>query len=109
MTLEQALGLLSLPRVDRHASGDAASTIEAGIGRFGPYVRMGAVFGSLDRDDDVLAIGINRAVDLIARKKWRACARSARIRRTRSWWRCARAGSGLTCSTARRSPTCRAA
>ena len=29
---------------------------------------MGAVFGSLDRDDDVLAIGINRAVDLIARK-----------------------------------------
>ena len=26
------------------------------------------MFGSLDRDDDVLAIGINRAVDLIARK-----------------------------------------
>jgi DNA topoisomerase I len=31
-------------------------------------VRMGAIYGSLDRDDDVLAIGINRAVDLIARK-----------------------------------------
>ena len=45
-----------------------SETIEAGIGRFGPYVRMGAVFGSLDRDDDVLAIGINRAVDLLARK-----------------------------------------
>jgi DNA topoisomerase-1 len=29
---------------------------------------MGAVYGSLDRDDGVLAIGINRAVDLIARK-----------------------------------------
>ena len=29
---------------------------------------MGAMFGSLDRDDDVLALGINRAVDLIARK-----------------------------------------
>ena len=29
---------------------------------------MGAVYGSLDRDDDILAIGINRAVDLIARK-----------------------------------------
>ncbi len=42
--------------------------IEAGIGRFGPYVRMGAIYGSLDRDDDVLAIGLNRAVDLIARK-----------------------------------------
>jgi DNA topoisomerase-1 len=42
--------------------------MEAGIGRFGPYVRMGAVFGSLDRDDDVLALGVNRAVDLLAKK-----------------------------------------
>ena len=42
--------------------------IEVGIGRFGPYVRMGAVYGSLDRDDDVLAIGMNRAVDLLAKK-----------------------------------------
>ncbi len=68
ITLEQALGLLSLPRVIGIASRKPARAIEAGIGRFGPYVRMGAVFGSLDRDDDVLAIGINRAVDLIARK-----------------------------------------
>jgi DNA topoisomerase-1 len=67
ITLEQALGLLSLPRaIGTHP--ETRETIEAGIGRFGPYVRMGAVFGSLDRDDDVLAIGINRAVDLIARK-----------------------------------------
>jgi DNA topoisomerase-1 len=67
ITLEQALGLLSLPRViGTHP--ETRETIEAGLGRFGPYVRMGAVFGSLDRDDDVLAIGINRAVDLIARK-----------------------------------------
>ena len=67
ITLEQALGLLSLPRViGLHP--ETGETIEAGIGRFGPYVRMGAIFGSLDRDDDVLAIGINRAVDLIARK-----------------------------------------
>jgi DNA topoisomerase-1 len=67
ITLEQALGLLSLPRaIGIHP--ETGEIIEAGIGRFGPYVRMGAVFGSLDRDDDVLAIGINRAVDLIARK-----------------------------------------
>ncbi|HEY2616059.1 MAG TPA: topoisomerase C-terminal repeat-containing protein, partial [Acetobacteraceae bacterium] len=67
ITLEQARGLLSLPRaIGTHP--ETRETIEAGIGRFGPYVRMGAVFGSLDRDDDVLAIGINRAVDLIARK-----------------------------------------
>jgi DNA topoisomerase-1 len=67
VTLEQALELLSLPRVvGTHP--ETHEPIEVGIGRFGPYVRMGAVFGSLDRDDDVLAIGINRAVDLIARK-----------------------------------------
>jgi DNA topoisomerase I len=29
---------------------------------------MGALFGSLDKDDDVLALGLNRAVDLIAKK-----------------------------------------
>ncbi|HTI84043.1 MAG TPA: type I DNA topoisomerase [Acetobacteraceae bacterium] len=67
ITLEQALGLLSLPRVvGPHP--ETHEPIEVGIGRFGPYVRMGAIYGSLDRDDDVLALGINRAVDLIARK-----------------------------------------
>jgi DNA topoisomerase I len=67
LTLEQALGLLSLPRlVGIHP--ETQEPIEAGIGRFGPYVKMGAVFGSLDRDDDVLALGLNRAVDLLAKK-----------------------------------------
>jgi DNA topoisomerase-1 len=67
LTLEQALGLLSLPReVGPHP--ETKEKIEAGIGRFGAYVRMGAVFGSLDKDDDVLAIGLNRAVDLLAKK-----------------------------------------
>ncbi|MEA2740052.1 MAG: topoisomerase [Acetobacteraceae bacterium] len=67
LTLEQALGLLSLPReVGLHP--ETKEKIEAGIGRFGPYVKMGAVFGSLDKDDDVLALGLNRAVDLLAKK-----------------------------------------
>ena len=67
LTLEQAVGLLSLPRdIGRHP--ETGEMIQVGIGRFGPYVRMGAIYGSLDRDDDVLSIGINRAVDLIARK-----------------------------------------
>jgi DNA topoisomerase-1 len=67
MTLEQAIGLLGLPRlVGIHP--ETQEKMEAGIGRFGPYVRMGAVFGSLDRDDDVLALGVNRAVDLLAKK-----------------------------------------
>jgi DNA topoisomerase-1 len=67
ITLEQALGLLALPRiVGIHP--EAKEPIEAGIGRFGPYVKMGGVFASLDRDDDVLSLGLNRAVDVIARK-----------------------------------------
>ncbi len=67
LTLEQALGLLAMPRtVGLHP--ETHEPIQVGIGRFGPYVRMGSVFGSLDRDDDVLALGLNRAVDLIAKK-----------------------------------------
>ena len=67
LTLEQALALLAMPRtVGLHP--DTKEPIQVGIGRFGPYVKMGALFGSLDRDDDVLALGLNRAVDLIAKK-----------------------------------------
>ncbi len=67
ITIEQALALLALPRVIG-IHPETREPIEAGIGRFGPYVRMGAIYGSLDRDDDVLSIGINRAVDLLAKK-----------------------------------------
>ncbi len=68
LTLEQALGLLSLPRlVGPHPS--SGQPIHAGIGRFGPYVKMGAIYASLDKDDDILHVGLNRAVDLIGRKQ----------------------------------------
>nr|MDA8248495.1 type I DNA topoisomerase [Rhodospirillales bacterium] len=67
LTLDQALSLLSLPRVvGLHP--ETKEPIEANIGRFGPYVKMGGVFASLDRDDDVLSVGLNRAVDVLARK-----------------------------------------
>jgi DNA topoisomerase-1 len=67
ITLDQALGLLSLPRqVGIHP--ETKLPIEANLGRFGPYVKMGAIFGSLDKDDDILSVGLNRAVDVLARK-----------------------------------------
>ena len=67
ITLEQALGLLSLPRlVGIHP--DRGDPIDAGIGRFGPFVRMGSIYASLDKDDDVLTVGLNRAVDALAKK-----------------------------------------
>ena len=67
ITLEAALGLLSLPRlVGLHP--ERGEPIEAGLGRFGPFVRMSGIYGSLDKDDDVLTVGLNRAVDVIAKK-----------------------------------------
>jgi DNA topoisomerase-1 len=66
--LDRALGLLSLPReVGRHP--ETGEPILAGIGRFGPYVQTGKTYASLESGDDVLAIGLNRAVTLIADKK----------------------------------------
>jgi DNA topoisomerase-1 len=68
LDLERALAYLSLPReITKHPeSGDP---ILAGIGRYGPYVQHGKTYASLGRDDDVLAIGANRAVDLVMTKE----------------------------------------
>ena len=68
VTLEKALALLALPReVARHpTSGDP---ILAGIGRYGSYVQHGKTYANLGRDDDVLEIGGNRAIDLIVAKE----------------------------------------
>jgi DNA topoisomerase-1 len=67
ITLEQAISLLSLPRlIGIHP--ETKEPMEAGLGRFGPFVKMGGVFASLEKDDDVLVVGVNRAVDLLAKK-----------------------------------------
>ncbi|TVR11775.1 MAG: DNA topoisomerase I, partial [Salinarimonadaceae bacterium] len=66
--LERALALLSLPReVARHP--ETGEPILAGIGRFGPYVQHGRVYANIGRDDDILEIGANRAIDLIVAKE----------------------------------------
>lgn len=66
--LETALGLLSLPRVvGRHP--ETGQPIKAGVGRFGPYVQHEKTYASLETGDDVLTIGLNRAVTLIAEKQ----------------------------------------
>jgi DNA topoisomerase-1 len=66
--LDRALGLLSLPReVGKHT--DDGEPILAGVGRFGPYVQHGKVYANLTPGDDVLTIGLNRAVTLIEEKK----------------------------------------
>ncbi len=63
--LTTALRLLSLPR-DIGAHPDKGEMITAGIGRFGPYLKIGARYKNLGPEEDVLTIGLNRAVDLLA-------------------------------------------
>ena len=65
LDLEAALGLLSLPR-DIEPHPESGNMIQAGIGRFGPYLKYQGKFTSLPPEDNVLEIGINRAVDLLA-------------------------------------------
>jgi DNA topoisomerase-1 len=63
--LDKALKLLSLPRdIGNHPS--QGGMITAGIGRFGPYLKHGERYKNLAPDDDILSIGLNRAVDLLA-------------------------------------------
>ena len=65
LDLDTALRLLALPReLGRHP--ETGERITAGIGRFGSYIKLGSSFKSLAPDEDVLTIGLNRAVVLLA-------------------------------------------
>ena len=72
MALEDALGLLRLPRhLGEHPDG---GKVQAGLGRFGPYVvhdkgKGEKDYRSLKGDDEVLAIGLARALELLAEPK----------------------------------------
>jgi len=68
VTLEEALKLLSLPRtVGVHP--DDNEPIVTNFGRFGPYVKHGDEFRSLESDDDVFAISFDAALALIRAPK----------------------------------------
>ena len=66
--LDLARRLLALPRsVGRHP--ESGQEISAGIGRYGPYLKHDKEYRSLAGDDDVLTVGLNRAVALLAEPK----------------------------------------
>jgi DNA topoisomerase-1 len=74
MDLARALMLLDLPReIGPHP--DDGETIEAGIGRYGPYVKHGRVYANLPEVDEVFTIGMNRAVEVLAQKATRGAGR----------------------------------
>ena len=63
--LKLGLALLSLPRpIGPHP--ETKDMILAGVGRFGPYLKVGDRYVKLGPDDDVLSLGLNRAVTIIA-------------------------------------------
>ncbi|MFN7004610.1 MAG: topoisomerase C-terminal repeat-containing protein, partial [Roseinatronobacter sp.] len=65
--LERALMLLSLPRpIGPHP--EDGEMIEAGIGRYGPYVKHGRTYANLPEVEEVFTIGMNRAVEVLAAK-----------------------------------------
>ncbi len=72
LSLEDALGLLRLPRhLGEHPDG---GKVEAGLGRFGPYVvhhrgKGEKDYRSLKAEDDVLMVGLSRALELLAMPK----------------------------------------
>ena len=67
ITLDHALKLLSLPR--ELGRGDDGEPILANIGRFGPYVKHGSEFRSLEETDDVYSVSLERAKELLAQPK----------------------------------------
>jgi DNA topoisomerase I len=68
VTLEDALKLLSLPReVGKHPS-DGESII-ASPGRFGPYIKHGKEFRSLENEERLFTVTLDEAVALLAEPK----------------------------------------
>jgi DNA topoisomerase I len=74
--LAKALELLSLPRIVGNHPEDG-EPVEANIGRFGPYVRHGKTYANLKDPEEVLSIGMNRAVEVLAQKRARGGGRTA--------------------------------
>lgn len=68
ITLQDALDYISLPRaVGNHP--ETGKVIKAGIGMYGPYVLHEKTYKSLGKEDDVLTIGLDRAVELLSQAR----------------------------------------
>ena len=66
LTLEEALELFKLPRTIGEFEG---AEVKIGAGRFGPYVQHAGKFTSIPKDEDPLALTLERATQLILEKR----------------------------------------
>ncbi len=111
--LERALALLALPRLVG-AHPEDGEPVEASIGRFGPYIRHNKTYANLKDPEEVLTIGMNRAMEVLAQKAARGgrgtaakpLARAWRAPRRRRGRRSSRGNTGLTSNGRRSTPPC---
>jgi DNA topoisomerase-1 len=69
ITLRDALRLLELPRT--LGQDENGVDVVAHLGRYGPYIKRGDDTRSLEPDDNLLTIGLDRALALLAQEKRR--------------------------------------
>ena len=84
VTLEDALKLLSLPRI---VGVDPATgeEITAQNGRYGPYLKRGTDSRSLATEDQIFTITLDEALAIYAEPKRRGATGRRRRRRCASW------------------------
>jgi DNA topoisomerase-1 len=78
VTIDEALRLLDMPRTLGAHPADG-EPILANFGRYGPYVKHGEEYRSLEPEDDVFTIALARALELLAAPK-KARRRQASVR-----------------------------
>lgn len=66
ITLEEALDLFLLPKKLGEYQGEE---VEVNVGRFGPYVKFGKSFISLDKGEEPLDVTLERAIEVINKKQ----------------------------------------
>ena len=66
ITLEEALGLFSLPRTLGEYNGEA---VTVGAGKFGAYIKHGAAYITLPKTHDPLKVSLEEAMELIDEKR----------------------------------------
>ncbi len=64
VTIDEAKGLLSLPRtLGKHPK--SGESIQAGIGRFGPFLKYGSAYKSMPKTESVLTVSLAKAIEII--------------------------------------------
>jgi len=66
ITIEEALELFLLPKT---LGGYEDEEVIVSNGRFGPYIRFGKMFVSLDKGENPMEVDLSRAIDLIVAKQ----------------------------------------